>query len=694
MQDSLRLSGRRIVDIQGFFDKLKAVANHHSLFSCGFNSIEIVSECKKGLYSRLNLECSMCKKKFQVETTDQDVNKNAVSGVMASGGGHAQLQQFTAAVDLPDVGAKAYAKIQDEISDEWETTAWTEMLKAGEVEREAAIKEGRVNKDGIAMIDVTVDGCWSKRSYQTNYAANSGCAAIIGKRTGKVLYMAVKNKYCCICQKNGSTPKEHPCYKNFDGSSTAMESTIIAEGFKRSIEMHNVIYARFIADGDSSTYAKIIDSRPYPNVTVEKLNCRNHILRRFCNNMQKLMTDTRYPLKDRKLITKGKILSARKYICDAIKLESTNKNYEILHANINNSVFHAFGSHDKCKKDICSLTDQKFTEFNASSLWQRVKMLAANVASHSRSLIEDVDSNVVEQFNGVIAKLVGGKRINYTQRRGYQARCSGAVISFNTGKLLSTVLRNTHNKSPSIRLKTYYDRVCLKRERNNRMTRKKKRHSNVLRTIDMNYGENAEQPDKDPVTFDLDKAAFLKNLEKSDEERNRIQKQTILQSQCGQWLELRRNLLTASNFGKVIKRRKNHSCRNMVKNMLYPKSLDNVSSIQHGRQHEAVALEQLSNLKGIEITKCGLFIDEIHSFLGATPDGIAGDMVVEVKCPIAPFKTGDIELAIDKNKIQFWKKKKNGEVSFAYFYNVLLIASCRVNVLIPATHGLKCVYST
>ena len=76
------------------------------------------------------------------------------------------------------------------MADDWEYTAWAEMKKAAEKEREAALKEGRVNKDGIAVIDVIVDGCWCRRSYQTNYAANSGCAAILGRRTGKVLYMA------------------------------------------------------------------------------------------------------------------------------------------------------------------------------------------------------------------------------------------------------------------------------------------------------------------------------------------------------------------------------------------------------------------------------------------------------------------------------------------------------------------------
>lgn len=48
------------------------------------------------------------------------------------------------------------------------------------------------------------------------------------------------------------------------------------------------------------------------------------------------------------------------------------------------------------------------------------QIVAGNVAVHSRSLIEDVDSNAVEQFNFVTAKLVGGKRINYSLRRGYQ----------------------------------------------------------------------------------------------------------------------------------------------------------------------------------------------------------------------------------------------------------------------------------
>lgn len=49
------------------------------------------------------------------------------------------------------------------------------------------------------------------------------------------------------------------------------EASIIAT------ETHTLIYSRFIADGDSSTYAKILEAHPYSNHSVEKINFKNHI---------------------------------------------------------------------------------------------------------------------------------------------------------------------------------------------------------------------------------------------------------------------------------------------------------------------------------------------------------------------------------------------------------------------------------
>nr|CAI5864409.1 unnamed protein product [Callosobruchus analis] len=49
--------------------------------------------------------------------------------------------------------------------------------------------------------------------------------------------------------------------------------------------MYGLRYTRFIADGDSSTYKKILESSPYKKA-VMKIECRNHLLRNFCNKLR------------------------------------------------------------------------------------------------------------------------------------------------------------------------------------------------------------------------------------------------------------------------------------------------------------------------------------------------------------------------------------------------------------------------
>lgn len=158
------------------------------------------------------------------------------------------------------------------------------------------------------------------------------------------------------------------CFKNYSGPSNGMEATNLAEGFSKSIEMHNLNYQRFIADGDGST--EIIGTRPYANVIVVKINCRNHILRRFCKSSL-LIRDTLWKIENS---LQEKKSMCPKYICDAIKANKTSKNYEKLHHDINNSVCHAFGKHARCDKTKCSETDEKVTEFDGSSLWQKIKL--------------------------------------------------------------------------------------------------------------------------------------------------------------------------------------------------------------------------------------------------------------------------------------------------------------------------------
>ncbi|KAK4882011.1 hypothetical protein RN001_005330 [Aquatica leii] len=141
-----------------------------------------------------------------------------------------------------------------------------DMEAAGKKEHQIAVEKGCVDSDGIPWISVYLDGGWSKRSYGHNYNAASGVAVIIGRETKKVLYLGIRNKFCIICTKATNKdiePAPHTCFKNWAGSSSGMESDIIVEGFCRSIEMHNLRYKQFIADGDSCVYAKIQQIVPY-----------------------------------------------------------------------------------------------------------------------------------------------------------------------------------------------------------------------------------------------------------------------------------------------------------------------------------------------------------------------------------------------------------------------------------------------
>ncbi|CAH1110428.1 unnamed protein product [Psylliodes chrysocephalus] len=127
----------------------------------------------------------------------------------------------------------------------------------------------------------------------------------------------------------------------------------ILDGFHCSLYMHGLRYKYLIADGDSSVYQKILESRPYSNTLVEKIECRNHLLRNYCERLRDI-AGKRYstagklvPVELRSLL-KSNILTLRIAIDKAAKhhresevaMELTIKN---LKHDISNSPYHVFG---------------------------------------------------------------------------------------------------------------------------------------------------------------------------------------------------------------------------------------------------------------------------------------------------------------------------------------------------------------
>ena len=132
---------------------------------------------------------------------------------------------------------------------------------------------------GIPAITVIVDGDWAKRSHKHSYNAKSRVALNIGKETKKLLYIGVRNKFCSVCavaENKGIDPQKHTCYKNWTGSSSAMETDILVCGFNAAEHMHGVRYMCVVGGGDSSVIANIQQYVPIWGPMVE---CANHSIK-------------------------------------------------------------------------------------------------------------------------------------------------------------------------------------------------------------------------------------------------------------------------------------------------------------------------------------------------------------------------------------------------------------------------------
>lgn len=91
-------------------------------------------------------------------------------------------------------------------------------------------------------------------------------------------------------------------------------------------------------------------------------------------------------------------------------------------------------------------------------MWD-IKRKKSRLVNNSSSLIEDVDNNICEQFNPIINKYIGGKRINFSQRNNYFTRVKAAIKAFNSKKYLSTIHKKIMNNSPGNLLNLYSQEI-------------------------------------------------------------------------------------------------------------------------------------------------------------------------------------------------------------------------------------------
>ncbi|XP_060875891.1 uncharacterized protein LOC132949126 [Metopolophium dirhodum] len=529
--------GRRILDLAYICQQIKEKDNHDP-YGCSFKDMVCVNEKKIGLKSSFAFKCNFCLKTYTIDSESSeanmtDINIAAVAGIMNVGGGFSQLQTMTASLEIPPLSQFVYNKSHDIVCKSFNECALKEMEAAAKEEAQLAVSAGDIDTDGTPLISVVADGSWCKRSYRSTYNSLSGAAAIIGYRTKKVLFLGVKNKYCSICIRSGlgsKEVKEHCCTKNWSdkNGSSGMEAAVIVEGFKQSEPMYGIRYQKLIADGDSSVYKKILEARPYKNLTVQKVECRNHLLRNFCNKLRDITTKKQAgQLAHRKLLSRN-ILRMRKGIVKAIEYRKKENSVIGLRNDILNVVNHVFGDHSSCSKYFCDITDDN----NSNDINYMEKIFSTDrvfidsvmqpiryLARHTSSLILNVDSNIVESFNAIIAKLIGGKRVNFALKGSYAGRCAIATVTKNSKRpfysLHKTILKNSpFKKLPSVKMEI--TRRDNQFRQNNRLTKNKRFKKKLFGVNDSNasYGENSMKPDMNENEYNIEKLEVIESMKK------------------------------------------------------------------------------------------------------------------------------------------------------------------------------------
>lgn len=374
-QRHISLEGSRIVNL----DQLQRYVNELTIHAarCG-GEIRLTGETRAGLASIISSQCSECGYTIAFETSSKvkgprsrsrwECNLAAVWGQMTTGGGHSRLQESMSILGVPVMTPKSFTNTEREIGEWWRRELEELMLEAGREEKQLAEERGEFHQ-GVPAITVIVDAGWSKRSHRHSYNAKSGVGIIIGKATGKLLYIGIRNKHCTACTL-GIPADKHTCYRNWEESSSEMEPDIILDGFKKAEETHGVRYLQFVGDGDSAVYPTLIENVPIWGRHIKKVECANHACKCYRSGLEKLVQE-KPSYKGRGGLTKKMRCRLTSAARCAIKMRSkepdTAKALKQLQKDLRNGPYHCFGHHDGCSPDFC-LTAKERVETSSSSV--------------------------------------------------------------------------------------------------------------------------------------------------------------------------------------------------------------------------------------------------------------------------------------------------------------------------------------
>ena len=130
------------------------------------------------------------------------------------------------------------------------------------------------------------------------------------------------------------------------------------------------------------------------------------------------------------------------------------------------------------------------------------------------------------------------------------------------------------------------DKEKVARTRMDRIINGRKRTS-VYSKNDKKYGPHCEKSDLSEEQLWLLREDHNIKLLENQKDRINIELESRSQSNSDLWISLRKNIVTASNFGPISRMRAQTSCSNMVKKILFPNF--DTPAMRYGRETEDIA---------------------------------------------------------------------------------------------------------
>ena len=263
------------------FKQLKLIFEKYSCCQICTSKLEISHNMllRKGFSLSLKVKCIHCDNIDNFFTSPvvnnekcgnkpHEVNTRSLMAFREIGCGRESMIRFAIIMNMPP--PMTYRNINrgnDELHIAYQKAAIYSMTNSAMEVRQSLLK---LNNDSSSLVDcsVSVDGSWQKRGY----SSLNGVVAVVAHKNKKVIDTYVMSKFCKSCEiwnkkKNSLKFDEwklkHICQINHSGSAGSMEAAGAIEIFSSSVQKYKLRYAKYLGDGDTSSFTKVVESKPY-----------------------------------------------------------------------------------------------------------------------------------------------------------------------------------------------------------------------------------------------------------------------------------------------------------------------------------------------------------------------------------------------------------------------------------------------